>query len=419
MSRSNAAQPPATANAAPTAPKARIAALDVLRGFALLGILLMNIQSFAMPDAAYFIPTVYGDLTGANLGVWWFSHLFADQKFMTLFSMLFGAGVVLMTSRMEAKGHRSLGLYYRRTFWLLVIGLLHAYLLWSGDILVLYAICGFIVYWFRNLTPRWLLIIGMLVFAISPALGLLTNWSLAGAPPEFRAELAAGFDPPAAAIAADLAAYGGSWPAQMSARVAASVEMQTVSLLFWGLWRAGGLMLMGMALYKWGVLTGARSRRFYTTLLVLGVVVGLPVVAYGAWQNFAHDWDVFYARFGPGYLFNYAASLLVSLAYVGVIMLWAASSWWPRLQHAFAAVGRTALTNYLMQTILATLIFYGHGLGLYGEVSRVGQLGIVVAIWSVELITSVLWLRYFRFGPAEWLWRSLTYWRVQPLRNNA
>ena len=144
----------------------RIVTLDVLRGFALFGILLMNIQSFAMPEAAYFIPAAYGDLTGANRVVWWFSYLFADQKFMTLFSMLFGAGIVLMTAKAEQSGRPTLGLHYRRMFWLLVIGLMHGYLLWSGDILALYAICGFIVYWFRRWPPRRLLIAGLIVFAV-------------------------------------------------------------------------------------------------------------------------------------------------------------------------------------------------------------------------------------------------------------
>lgn len=123
----------------PVAPSERIVSLDVLRGFAVLGILIMNIQSYAMPGAAYFNPMAYGDLTGLNKWVWILSHIFADQKFMTLFSILFGAGIVLMTGKVEARGQRSAGLHYRRTFWLFIIGMMHAYLLWHGDILVTYA----------------------------------------------------------------------------------------------------------------------------------------------------------------------------------------------------------------------------------------------------------------------------------------
>jgi uncharacterized protein len=149
---------------------------------------------------------------------------------------------------------------------------------------------------------------------------------------------------------------------------------------------------------------------------MVGVFVGLPIVAWGGLQNFARGWNPIYTRLGLGYQFNYWASPLISLAYVGAIALWLRENWLGWLQKALAAVGRTALTNYLLQTLLATFVFYGHGLGLFGSVSRVEQLLVVLIIWTIELVMSPLWLRYFRFGPAEWLWRSLTYWHVQPLR---
>jgi uncharacterized protein len=394
----------------------RIVTLDVLRGFALFGILLMNIQSFAMPEAAYFIPAAYGDLTGANRVVWWYSYLFADQKFMTLFSMLFGAGIILMTAKAERSGRPTLGLHYRRMFWLLVIGLLHGYLLWSGDILVLYAICGFIVYWFRNWPPRRLLIVGLMVFAVGPLIAFAGAQMVPLAPPEVGAELAADFWPAPEVIAAEVAAYRGGWLEQMSVRAPTTLEMQTVALLYWGFWRAGGLMLMGMALFKWGVFSGQRSTRFYAILIAIGALIALPIVAWGGYQNFAHGWDPIYVRLGAGYQFNYWASVFVSLGYVGVLILWLRTTWLPWLQHALAAVGRTALTNYLIQTLLATFIFYGHGLAFFGSATRLQQLLVVLGIWTIELIVSPLWLRYFRFGPAEWLWRSLTYWQVQPMR---
>lgn len=203
----------------------------------------------------------------------------------------------------------------------------------------------------------------------------------------------------------------------MDARVASTAEFHTVGLLFWGLWRAGGLMLMGMALYRWGILTGSRSRRFYFGMAFLGLAFGLPVVSWGATQNFANNWMMEFSKVGPGTQYNYWGSLFVSAGFIGLLMLFARSRALPWLQNALAAVGRTALTNYLLQTILATAIFYGHGLGLFGSVERVGQIGIVVAIWVVQLVVSPLWLRYYRFGPFEWLWRSLSYWRLQPMGN--
>ena len=404
---------------APTRPAERIVAIDILRGFALLGILIMNIQGFAMPAAAYLNPTAYGDLSGANRWVWILSHVFADQKFMTIFSLLFGAGIVLMSAKMDERGLRAWGVHYRRTFWLLLFGLAHAYLLSSGDILVAYAVCGLWVYWLRRLRPGWKMALGVLVVAIPALLLLGTGLSMQFIPPETLQELRADWKPTAAAIETEVAAYRGSWLDQMEARVPASMEFQTVVLLLWTNWRAGGLMLIGMALYRWGVLTGGRARSFYVGMAILGFAIGLPVVSGGVVQNFAHNWTMEFSRFGLGAQANYWGSLFVSGGYIGLLMLFARSGALAWLQKALAAVGRTALTNYLLQTILATAIFYGHGLGLFGSVERVGQIGIVAAIWAFQLVASPLWLRYYRFGPFEWLWRSLSYWRLQPMRNRS
>lgn len=398
----------------PVKPKERIVALDFLRGFALLGILLMNIQSFAMPDAAYFNPTAYGDLTGLNRLVWTTSHIFADSKFMTIFSILYGAGIVLITTKLEEKGRRSAGLHYRRTFWLLVIGLAHAYLLWYGDILVTYALVAMIVYWFRKLSPRRLIVLGIVAFSVSTLLQLGTASSIANFPPEMVADFQADWQPDAEAVAWETAVYQSGWLEQMAHRVPASIEMQTLAFLFWGGWRAGGLMLIGMALFKLGVLTAQRSTRFYRKLLIAGFGLGLPLVILGVVRNFAAGWTLEYSRF-VGSQFNYWGSLGVSLGYIAVMMLIAKSERWQQAIRPFAAVGRTALSNYLFQTVAATLIFYGHGLGLFGQVARTGQLLIVLGIWVVQVILSTLWLRRFRFGPAEWLWRSLTYGKWQPM----
>jgi len=404
---------------APVRPSERIVAIDILRGFALLGILIMNIQGFAMPADAYSNPTVYGDLTGANRWVWTLSNSFADQKIMTICSLLFGAGIVLMSEKLAARVQRAWGLHYRRTFWLLVFGLGHAYLLWSGDILVAYALCGFWVYWLRRLRPGWQMALGIFVVSIPALILLATSLTMQFTPPEMLKELRADWQPASETITDEVASYRGGWLEQMNARVPTTVEFQTFGLLFWGLWRAGGLMLMGMALYRWGVLTGSRSRSFYVGMAVLGLAIGLPVVSWGVVQNFANNWTMEFSKFGPGAQPNYWGSFFVSAAYIGLLMLFARSGALHWLQNALAAVGRTALTNYLLKTILATAIFYGHGLGLFGSVERVGQIGIVAAIWAFQLVVSPLWLRYYRFGPFEWLWRSLSYWRFQPMRSSS
>ena len=402
----------AQAMATPTRPAERIVAIDVLRGFALLGILLINIQYFSMPGSfTYENPTIYGDLSGANRWVWILSYIFADQKFMTIFSLLYGAGIALMTGNLEARGQPSPGIYFRRTFWLLIFGLAHAYLLWSGDILVLYAVCGLWVYWLRRLRPGRQMLLGVLMLSVFSVILMLHRFM----PPEIVEEFRAEWNPAAATVEAELQAYRGNWPAQMAARVPHAIGMQTSNLILWGIWRAGGLMLMGMALYRWGLLTGRRTGSYYLGMAIVGFGIGLPIVGAGALQNIAHNWALKFSFVGWGAQANYWGSLFISAGYIGLVMLFVRSNALPRLQNALAAVGRTALSNYLLQTVLATTIFYGHGLGLFGSVERVGQIGVVAAIWAFQLVVSPLWLRHYRFGPFEWLWRSLSYWRLQPM----
>lgn len=398
----------------PVAASQRIVALDFLRGFALLGILIMNIQT-AMPDAAYFNPMAYGDLTGLNLGVWLFSHIMADSKFMAIFSMLYGAGVVLITSKVEARGESAAGLHYKRTFWLLVIGLIHAYFIWHGDILVTYALVAFVIYFFRNLSPRWLIIWGLVALSMSTVLMVFTAVSMPFMPAADVAGFQADWQPTPDQIAAEIAAYQGGWLSQMSYRAPSALEMQTLGFFFFGLWRAGGLMLIGMALFKLGVLTAQRSPAFYLRLMLIGFGVGYPLIIWGLFNNFANGWTVEYSRF-IGSQFNYWGSVGVSLGYVALIMLIAQSGRFERVIEPFTAVGRTALSNYLLQSILFTFILYGHGLGLFGQIERTGQFLLVLLIWAIQLTISPIWLRYYRFGPAEWAWRSLTYGRRQPLR---
>lgn len=397
----------------PVAPQERIIALDFLRGVALLGILVMNIQGFAAPFAAYINPTVYGDLTGLNYWVWAGSHLLTDNKFMTLFSMLYGAGIILITQKMEAQGRHSAWLHYKRTFWLLIIGLAHAYLLWSGDILVCYALVALIVFFFRKLSPLWLIGLGVVVFSVSTLLQVSVALSMPNFPPEVIADLRTDWQPDADEIAREIAVYQSGWFAQMTDRVPATLEMQTTAFFFVTGWRAAGLMLIGMALFKLGVLTGQRSAQFYRGLLLVGWAIGFPLILTGMSRNSAAGWSLEYSYF-IGSQFNYWGSVGVSLGYIALMMLILQSGRGTWAIEPFTAVGRMALSNYLFQTIVATFIFYGHGLGLFGQVERVGQMAIVCGIWTVQLIISSIWLRYFRFGPAEWLWRSLTYVQPQP-----
>jgi uncharacterized protein len=403
-------------HAAPTAEQERIATLDVLRGFAVLGILVMNIQSYAMPLAAYLNPHALGPLEGRDWWVWLAGHALADRKFINMFSMLFGAGVLLFASRVEARGEKSRALHYRRMLWLLLFGAAHAYLLWYGDILFTYAVCGMLIYPLRKRKPRTLLILGLLMMSIASAFYIFVGWSMKYWPPEEIVKLEEeNWHPPAELLARDTEIYRGGWLEQMQERVPTSFFMQTQYLLMYELWRAGGLMLIGMALFKWGVLRGECSDGFYWRCIAAGALLGVPLTLYGVWRDAQAGWDIRYSFFmGPQ--FNYWSSVLTTLAYIGILALLVrkgAARW---LTSRLAATGQMAFTNYIMHTLICTAIFYGHGMGLYNQVSRIGQVGIVLAVWLLQLVVSPLWLRQFRFGPLEWLWRSLTYGERQPLR---
>jgi len=404
------------AGKSPVATSERIDSLDVLRGVAVLGIFVMNIQVFALYAHTYFNPTYYGMWDGAGYYVWYLSHLLADQKFMTIFSLLFGAGIVLFSTRKEDAGQSARGFHYRRMGWLILFGLLHAYFIWEGDILFLYGVCGLCVYPLRKVRPSRLIVLGLVVLAVGSGLAVMSGLSSQFWPEEsVEGFIRESWQPPPESLAEATSAYGGGayWK-QVRFRAPHALAWQTFVLFFWGIWRAGGLMLIGMALYKLGVFGALRSRKFYAAM-VAGAAVGIPVVAYGVRQKFAVDWEPFYSFF-IGTQYNYWASLLVSGAYIGLVMLVCKANSFRRLTRPFAAAGRMAFSNYIGQSLIGSFIFYGTGLGYYNEISRVGQIVIVAGVCVVQLIVSPIWMKYFRFGPLEWLWRSLTYRQRQPFR---
>ncbi len=425
-------------SAAPVDGRARIGAIDALRGFAVLGILVMNVYAFAMPFAAYANPLIAGGTEAHNLAVWFVTHIFFDQKFMTIFSMLFGAGIVLMTSKAEAQGAAPAGYFYRRQSGLLFIGVLHAYLLWFGDILFFYAVTGMIVYALRRLQPRTLIVAGCLLLAVAP----LISWGAGGYLEKLAAdavsyeraggsaaalsaeqreaiaaweEIRATILPGPEEIAADVEAYRGSYVDIFRHRAPLVASFQLEALPFFAFWRTGGLMLIGMALLKLGILSGGASSGSYRRLAVAGYATGLPLCLVSGLNAWAHDFDALY-MLRVGQLWNYVGSVLVALGHVGAFMLLIRSGRLRSFVSRCAATGRMALTNYLLQSAVMTSVFYGYGLGLYGQVPRVGQMALAALLIALQLRLSPWWMSRFRFGPAEWAWRSLTYGRLQPLR---
>ncbi len=402
--------------APPTEKQERNVSLDIVRGFATLGILIMNIQFFSMISSAYLNPTAYGDLSNSNHWVWYLSHLFADMKFMSIFSMLFGAGIVLMSNRRSTLALPVTSFHFRRMGWLLILGLMHVHLLWPGDILVSYALCGSAVFWFRNCSPRLLWTIGVSSFAIASLISIMTGLSMPFWPPEDILQLRQEtWQPQADTIKQEIATYLQPYFQQLPSRSEQAFFMETFLFAFSTVWRCSGLMLIGMALYKQRILTGERSVTVYAALLATAVCIGIPTTMYGIHQNFEANWNMSYSFF-LGDQFNYWASPLISLGYVGGIMLVLKLPMFAKTAWPLARVGQMALSNYLLQTLLCTFLFYGHGFAQFGNFSRVEQLITVMVVSIVQIVFSCIWLNYFRFGPLEWLWRSLTYWHRQRLR---
>jgi uncharacterized protein len=430
--------------AGPVGEAERITSLDLLRGVAVLGILVMNIQSFSMIEAAYFNSDAWGDLSGVNWWVWFVSHVLFEQKFITIFSMLFGAGIVLMSGRQEARGRSPTAVHYRRMGVLLVVGLLHAYLLWHGDVLFFYAVCGMVVYWCRNWRPGWLIGLGLAGVMVGGLLWGLLMWTMPYWPDEARQEFLEYVWPTAEAVEEELAAYRGGWWEQMSHRAPTALSYQVEGLLTYIFWWTGGMMLIGMGLFKLGIMSGTRSTGFYWGMIAVGLV-GIVVVVVAALGREAIEGETGLSLGG----YNYFASLLVALGWIGVVMLWARGRRQGALafrdllsesgreaarsltlppplpgreggiRRAISAVGRMALTNYLLQTVICTTIFYGHGLGLFGRVERWGQAVIVVGVWGVLIVFSSLWMKHFQNGPVEWVWRASTYRHIPRIRRQA
>jgi len=396
----------------PVALNERLNNIDVIRGVAILGILLMNIQVFSMIFSAYSNPNSFGDLSGNNFIVYYLSHIFADQKFMTIFSVLFGVGIVLMADNIERKGGSPGRIHYKRMCILALFGMLHAYLLWFGDILFPYALAGMIAYTARKKSPKFLFITAFVLLALYSLIMILGGLSL----PYWEAEelqlMQAMWTPTNELITKDNLANLGSWIDQSEQRNFMASKTQS-NILFY-LPRIIGLMMIGMALFK---LDFFGKRYENKTLMLTGLIafiISLALIIYGNKQNFAGGWSL--DSMFTGAQFNYWGSILMAYSYLCFLIMFCRTNVLSALKQVLANVGRMALTNYLSQSFICGFIFYGWGLGLYGSFERLEQLFVVFAVWSFQLVFSTLWMSRFQFGPVEWLWRTMTYSKVQSIK---
>ncbi|HKT13981.1 MAG TPA: DUF418 domain-containing protein [Allosphingosinicella sp.] len=406
-------------------PEQRIATLDIIRGAAVMGILAMNIIAFAMPVQAYFNPLAYGWDSAADLWSWLVSFILIDGRMRGLFSFLFGASMLVILERADAQGQPSARIHFMRMAWLLLFGLAHFYFIWWGDILSLYAPIGMLAWFFHHERPRKLLLWGvLLVLAETLIMGSLAAYavrtSAAAALPQASAEalrawhdLSAAFAVPAESDrAATLALYRGSYGGILAHRLTQEVTDPVMNLFIYG-WETLGYMLFGMAALKSGFLSGQWSNRSYGLVAAGGFLITTPLYALLAWMLIRQDFSV------PA-LLTYSLFATTPLrpvmiaAFAALIIL--ATRGGGALVERVAAAGRAAFTNYLATSLVMTSLFYGYGAGLFGTMSRAQLWLVVVPMWALMLLWSRPWLERFRYGPFEWLWRSLARGAAQPMR---
>lgn len=409
------------APAAPLADAERIALVDVLRGFALLGILLVNMGLFSSSWIGFAVGLPRGSSAGDALAEFVIAAL-CTSKFYPLFSLLFGFGMSIQLERAQRRGASFPRWFVRRMLALLAFGLAHALLLWNGDILVTYALIGLVLVLFRNVPPRLLLVWAAVLLAIPFVLGL-SNGILGAI---FSRSLMAGlgnFD--VNAMLADLArrtvdVYArGTWPEIFVWR---AVEWMILSAatFFATSPQILGLFLLGVYAGKSGIFRDVESHAtLFRAGLRLGLGVGLPANVLSAAALAAGRGDIFSPFLNLAQPLHLAVGPLLAAGYVSAFALLTRNPAWLRRLAPLAAAGRMALSNYLMQSLICTTIFYSYGLGLFGRVGALAGMGLSLVIWLVQLAISAAWLRAFRYGPAEWLWRALTYGARQPMRRAA
>ena len=396
----------------PVAVGARIQTLDVLRGVAVLGILAVNAAAFALPmDAAMAPEQSPFPLVGASAMAQWTVEVFFHQKFVTLFSMLFGASIFLVGGERgdEARGR----VLRRRLMWLALFGVIHGAAFWYGDILLLYAWSGLFVMLMRSMSARSLILFGAAATLALATMQAAAMWltvngpaALAEAMSDESMSLAEG------AVSASIAAYRSGWPAGLIENLKAWGILQSMSL-FGYVFATVPLMMLGLGLFKAGFFHGRMPTRVYLALIAVGAAV-LALLGVLEWREIAAGPEVEATGGWAEVVASYP--IFITLAYAsGLILLTSRGVMWVR--RIFAPVGRMAFTNYLTQTLIMSSLFYmPWGPRLMGQVDYPGQWAVVVAVWALQLIWSPLWLSRFRMGPLEWLWRRLSYGRDLPLR---
>jgi uncharacterized protein len=404
--------------------RTRVISLDVLRGFAVMGILAMNIVAFAMPFWAYITPLAYGGETEVERGTWLASYILFDGKMRGFFSLLFGASMMLIIDGANAKGESAAKVHYTRMLWLALFGLAHFYFIWFGDILFLYAAVGCLAFLFRNWESRRLIKWALIIFAIHLVIfGLqfvgLQVMQFFATQPGASADLVKQYKEVVASpdfdfeTARQLALHRGDYSGIVGDKLANWWE--PVGGVLQSVGETLPLMMLGMACQKNGFLTGRWTRAEYVRIARNLIIPGLILSSLVALMVVMANYDQITAL-AAFFIWSAIPRTMLTIGYAAVLMLviarYASTGFIARV----AATGRAAFTNYLGTSIVMTTIFYGYGFGLFGYVSRPTLWLFVFAAWAVMLLWSKPWLERFQYGPLEWLWRSLARMELQPMR---
>ena len=369
-----------------------------MRGFAILGILLLNIRDFSMLEGAYALPASYHHFdTLSDRVAWAAGEILWSRKFYPMLALLFGAGIVLMAEGAEAGGRRPAVDHYRRMAGLIAIGMIHGYLIWHGDIMCNYALCGIIAYPFRKLRARTLLILVLLLLTAETALQARSSGS--------RDDTFYHIDDIPGWAYEEYTTYRGPWAGQLAMRARRSFENQVNGLQY--IPQTLALILCGMALVNlgWPAVTRGSRRLRDAAISCCPAAWLVSAMAIGWWAasgfKNGRQWFLMNSWMQLGGIIGMAG-------YLAAIQWWLGTGHLQRLAAIPAAIGRTALSNYIAQSVMASYIFHGQGLGLFESVGRAGQLVWVLAIWILQILLTCVWLHYFSRGPAEWFLRWIS-----------
>ena len=403
--------------------------LDAVRGFAVLGILLMNIVGMGLPSYAYLNPAYAGGDGGANLAAWAIAYVLVDGKMRALFTLMFGASLLLIADGAAGGTPGPAGTHYRRMVWLLMFGMIHAWAIWYGDILVTYALAGSVAFLFRHQPPRRLIGIGLVILGLLIAWGLMghfhfaqlramaeTPGAAAGIVETWQSESAM-LAPPPSEAQAEIAGYRGGLAEVFAARAKMVIFFQTFLIPTNFMWEALGFMCIGMALFRMGFFTGGWDIRIYArlaaVLIPVGIVFGTPL----AGKLWMVRWDAVTTLATDALAIP--IHLIMAIGYASAVIAIVKSGAMKGVVARLAAAGRMAFSNYLGASLITTTLFYGYGFGLFARFERHELYAIVLAIWVLQLAISKPWLDRFHYGPFEWAWRSLVKWQPQPMRRGA